>query len=1194
MEVHVRNLHEGATEKQTKQYFRPILARLNIHVFHCQKPRNKGFAKITIADRTLAQKFLDLHGQPKPGRDGFNLVKQKLFQHGRPVNCTQSYNPPDDFLLKSLIRERKEKLLAGRLGPLNPSATRHQPLQRVFSGHLVAVGSMDYEGDDLVIVDHYRLGGACQMRFLRRSVLVEFITQPADPIRQIEMSYNSIESLLIGSSAHPYLTFCLAEAPRCFEKTKPAGDEVLQLLGMLALHSRKNILNAPKRRRTTAVDAAHQALVGSCLCYSFRVKPEEIRAITSLQRLPGYPNVVPWHVEYATKLPFTQQMTNLNTALSAERYQEFSFEVKFQLQRLAQNGYLPPYKVLQLMQAMKGTFADADQMMLATALRRFSNQIPYAGPGVDASELSKATLLELLVETHDHVLREKEYAVDIAQQYEHLAAIHKIIVTPAGVYLYGPEPEVKNRVLRQYSAFSSNFLQVTFSDEDGEPVRYDRSSSLETIYNERFKKVLGSSLTICGRPYEFLGFSHSSLRAQTCWFMAPFIWNGDIRFARAVIKDLGNFSAIRSPAKCAARIGQAFSQAFSSVNIPRESFCVLPDVERLDSAGTRRVFSDGVGTCSKSILEKIWAAYAQSRAWKPTLCQIRYAGAKGMISLDSRLHGDVLRLRPSMIKFEATSTQIEICGAGFKPLPFFLNRQLIKILEDLGVPPNAFLDLQEKAVEQLRITVSNPINAGYYLQRELVGKSARIPWLIRKLFYIGMTFSEDQFLRDTHELAVLVRLRELKYRSRIFVERGITVYGIMDETGHLKEGEIYCSVHEEKGGKVLTGCPALHPGDVQYVSAIDVPEDSPLRSVHNCVVFSSKGDRDLPSQLSGGDLDGDLYNIIFDDSLMPTMMSKPADYPIMPPIDIGREVVRSDMTEFFVQFMENDQLGRLSTLHQTLADQRPAGVFDPDCIRLAEMCSTAVDFSKTGIPVDLNGMPKSSNVRPDFQAPGPRVLIENAIKIEDIDAEDEEEDDEDPEESAPSTKYYESPKVLGRLYRAIDEQDFFTAIQRQSQASTSQQHTSLAVRVWDYVKHKAALIQYQHYLDFAREVKDAYEDNMCSTMREYSSHPIHFASEVEVFAGTLIGKNGAQSKRQREFSKSMKDKHDRDVAYTVQCILQGEEQEFSKEEALARSMACLDVAVHERRTFKRFGRLVSFTWVAAAVCLKEVEKFVGI
>lgn len=179
----------------------------------------------------------------------------------------------------------------------------------------------------------------------------------------------------------------------------------------------------------------------------------------------------------------------------------------------------------------------------------------------------------------------------------------------------------------------------------------------------------------------------------------------------------------------------------------------------------------------------------------------------------------------------------------------------------------------------------------------------------------------------------------------------------MDETGYLGEGQIYCSVQNEKGGLVLTGqvvitrCPALHPGDLQYVDAVDVPQGSPLRSVHNCVVFSSKGDRDLPSQLSGGDLDGDLYNVIYDDTLMPTKTSAPADYPTMQAIDIGREVTRADMTDFFVQFMENDQLGRLSTLHQTLADQKEQGVFDPDCILLAEMCSTAVDFSKTGIPV---------------------------------------------------------------------------------------------------------------------------------------------------------------------------------------------------------------------------------------------------
>ena len=179
----------------------------------------------------------------------------------------------------------------------------------------------------------------------------------------------------------------------------------------------------------------------------------------------------------------------------------------------------------------------------------------------------------------------------------------------------------------------------------------------------------------------------------------------------------------------------------------------------------------------------------------------------------------------------------------------------------------------------------------------------------------------------------------------------------MDESGFLQEDEIYCYVHNEAGPKLLTGnvvitrSPALHPGDVQCVTAVDVPGDNPLRALHNVVVFSSHGQRDLPSKLSGGDLDGDLYNIIYDDALYPRRLSQPADYPTAVPIDIGRTVERSDMTEFFIQFMENDNLGLIATLHQILADQSPLGTFDPECIKVAGMHSTAVDFSKTGIPV---------------------------------------------------------------------------------------------------------------------------------------------------------------------------------------------------------------------------------------------------
>jgi hypothetical protein len=118
--------------------------------------------------------------------------------------------------------------------------------------------------------------------------------------------------------------------------------------------------------------------------------------------------------------------------------------------------------------------------------------------------------------------------------------------------------------------------------------------------------------------------------------------------------------------------------------------------------------------------------------------------------------------------------------------------------------------------------------------------------------------------------------------------------------------------------------------------------------------MSSAGVRTVPSQLSGGDLDGDLYQIILDPNARPKRVFSPADYRGQSPEDLGRSVVREDMTNFFVTFMATDQLGRIATMHKVLADQKGDGVLDPDCKMLAEMHSTAVDFSKTGIPVTFD------------------------------------------------------------------------------------------------------------------------------------------------------------------------------------------------------------------------------------------------
>lgn len=199
-----------------------------------------------------------------------------------------------------------------------------------------------------------------------------------------------------------------------------------------------------------------------------------------------------------------------------------------------------------------------------------------------------------------------------------------------------------------------------------------------------------------------------------------------------------------------------------------------------------------------------------------------------------------------------------------------LNRQLIKILEDLWVAPTTFLDLQSVAVDRLRQRTNDSVNTSNFLEEMESRNAAHMPSLIRQLGQIGLDYHRDHFLYSVVEISVAAKLRDIKYRGRIPVDAGCTLYGIMDETGYLREGEIFVVTEKSpEGGRqvlvkqcvVVTRSPAMHPGDIQVVSAVDVPHNSPLKQLSNVVVFSQHGARDLPSQLSGGDLDGDIYNV---------------------------------------------------------------------------------------------------------------------------------------------------------------------------------------------------------------------------------------------------------------------------------------------------------------------------------------------
>jgi hypothetical protein len=114
---------------------------------------------------------------------------------------------------------------------------------------------------------------------------------------------------------------------------------------------------------------------------------------------------------------------------------------------------------------------------------------------------------------------------------------------------------------------------------------------------------------------------------------------------------------------------------------------------------------------------------------------------------------------------------------------------------------------------------------------------------------LNLDFRHDGFLRDVLEMTMLMELRLLKHKTRIPVEKGWHLHGLMDETGFLEEGEMFCCVLQEGKREFIRGCvvisraPALHPGDVQIATAgrkwqhlrsRGWPESRmPLRSAHS-------------------------------------------------------------------------------------------------------------------------------------------------------------------------------------------------------------------------------------------------------------------------------------------------------------------------------------------------------------------------
>ncbi|PKK63030.1 hypothetical protein RhiirC2_855287 [Rhizophagus irregularis] len=117
-------------------------------------------------------------------------------------------------------------------------------------------------------------------------------------------------------------------------------------------------------------------------------------------------------------------------------------------------------------------------------------------------------------------LEDLKYKIDNKPKYisYYCGMVRKVVVTPTTCYILTPTMETSNRVIRYFRDKKDHFLRVQFVDEAFSEVGSSSSNSdtsNDALYNGVYH-ALRDGITIGDRHYEFLAFSASRLRDHSC------------------------------------------------------------------------------------------------------------------------------------------------------------------------------------------------------------------------------------------------------------------------------------------------------------------------------------------------------------------------------------------------------------------------------------------------------------------------------------------------------------------------------------------------------------------------------------------------------------------------------------------------------------------------------------------------------
>lgn len=584
------------------------------------------------------------------------------------------------------------------------------------------------------------------------------------------------------------------------------------------------------------------------------------------------------------------------------------------------------------------------------------------------------------------------------------------VVTPLRIVYKLPVVFESNRILREFDY--EKFLRISFREEDLKTKIKDTVNKDQNFIYDYFRNILNEGIFVGKKKYFFVAMTTSQMKLHNVWFLTPYFSKNTLIGPDYIRNWLGDFSQIKNIGKYAMRLGQALSSTIPTVDI-------IDFIEIEDNIKNGFTFTDGVGIISLSHAKIIAKKLGLDEI--PSAFQIRFGGYKGVIVahpinsedkecfkdfninkklgqgvlniLRSYQNSDVKRirleefkdenllikalgeqtddrikliLRKSMRKFISQHRTMECITHSATNL-CYLNRQIINILEGLGINVSIFVEHQDNYVlSLLNELLENPVK---YVRRTVGIVPCNSSVKDSKIFKKILIQIFNKITRDLYK------------KNKILIKNGAVLLGTVDELMVLKENEVFIKVKKDLVGKydnfvedgdyviVIGPCivvknPCLHPGDIRPVIAVNKPELGFMRSI---LVFNQVGQRPISNMCSGSDLDGDMYTIIWEKNLIPKNYHDPSLYEDQ--TFLSKEVVcLKDIVNFYIRYIRNFHLGHIAHAHMVYCDLND--VKSENAKLLAELFNKSIDFPRTGfvasVPESL--VPLSF---PDFlQIPG--------------------------------------------------------------------------------------------------------------------------------------------------------------------------------------------------------------------------------